>query len=90
MSKIKLKPIGPRVLVKEHEADSVTDSGIIIPEVAKGKAQIKEGVVSAVGNACTDVAVGDEILFGAYSGTELIVEKETYIMIPEQDVLAIV
>jgi chaperonin GroES len=80
MSKLKIQPLGDRVLVKPAEAETKTAGGIIIPDSAKEKPQ--RGTVVAAGpgkkDEPTTVKVGDTILYGKYSGTELQVEGEDF------------
>lgn len=92
MSKINIKPLADRVLVKPAEAEQKTAGGIIIPDTAKEKPQ--KGEVVAVGNGKKDepltVKVGDTVLYGKYSGTELNYNGEDYLMMRESDILAII
>jgi len=92
MSKINIKPLADRVLVKPIEAETTTASGLIIPDSAKEKQQ--EGTVIAVGNGTKDeamtVKVGDTVLFGKYAGTELVLEGSEYLIMREADILAII
>jgi chaperonin GroES len=92
MSKVNIKPLADRVLVEPAEAEEKTASGIIIPDTAKEKPQ--KGKVVAVGEGKKDepmtVKVGDAVLYGKYSGTELNVDGEEYLMMRESDILAIV
>ncbi|MBS3737500.1 co-chaperone GroES [Mesohalobacter halotolerans] len=89
---LKIQPLSDRVLVEPQEAETKTASGIIIPDSAKEKPQ--QGKVVAVGKGKKDhdmtVKVGDTVLYGKYSGTELKLEGEDYLMIREDDILAIV
>lgn len=92
MSKINIKPLADRVLVKPLEAETTTASGLIIPDSAKEKQQ--KGTVIAVGNGTKDepmtVKVGDTVLFGKYAGSELVLEDTEYLIMRESDILAIV
>jgi chaperonin GroES len=92
MSKINIKPLADRVLVKPLPAEKTTASGLIIPDSAKEKQQ--KGTVIAIGNGLKDepmtVKIGDVVLFGKYAGTELIVEGTEYLIMRESDILAIV
>ncbi len=92
MAKVKIKPLADRVLVEPMEAETKTASGIIIPDTAKEKPQ--KGKVVAVGPGTKDneitVAVGDTVLYGKYSGTELKLDGTDYLMMRESDILAIV
>jgi chaperonin GroES len=93
---MKIRPLHDRILVKRMEEQEVRRGGIIIPDTAKEKPQ--EGKVVAVGNGKVqddgkrvplDVKAGDKILFGKYSGNEVKIEDEEYLIIREEDVLAI-
>jgi chaperonin GroES len=87
-----IKPLADRVLVKPVPAEERTVSGIIIPDSAKEKPL--KGEVIAVGNGTKDeemiVAVGNNVLFGKYAGTELEWEGEKYLIMKQSDILAIV
>jgi chaperonin GroES len=89
---IKIKPLADRVLVEPSPAEEKTAGGIIIPDTAKEKPQ--RGKVVAVGNGKPDepmtVKVGDLVLYGKYSGTELSFEGSDYLMMKESDILAII
>ena len=86
-----IKPLADRVLVEPKEAETKTASGIFIPDTAKEKPQ--QGKVVAVGNGKKDepmeLKVGDEVLYGKYSGTEITVDGKSYLMMRQSDVLAI-
>ena len=92
MSKLKIKPLADRVLVEPLEAETKTASGIIIPDTAKEKPQ--KGSIVAVGPGTKEnpvtVKVGDSVLYGKYSGTELKFEGKDYLIMRESDILAIV
>lgn len=89
---LKIQPLADRVLVEPMEAETTTSSGIIIPDNAKEKPQ--KGKVIAIGNGKKDepltVKVGDTVLYGKYSGTELKLEGKDYLMMRESDILAII
>jgi chaperonin GroES len=94
---MKIRPLHDRILVKRVEEQEVRKGGIIIPDSAKEKPQ--EGKVIAVGNGKVtdegkkiplDVKAGDRILFGKYSGSEVKVEDEEYLILKEEDVLGII
>ena len=89
---LNIKPLSDRVLVEPVAAETQTASGIYIPETAKEKPQ--KGKVVAVGSGKKDhemtVKVGDTVLYGKYSGTELKLEGTDYLMMREDDILAIV
>jgi chaperonin GroES len=93
---MKIRPLHDRILVTRVEAESVGRGGIIIPDTAKEKPQ--EGKVVAVGNGklndagariALDVQAGDRILFGKYSGSEVNLQNDDYVIMREEDVLAI-
>lgn len=92
MSEIKVKPLADRVVVLPAAAETQTASGIIIPDTAKEKPQ--QGTIVAVGNGKVDepmtVKVGDQVLYGKYSGTEFKWESKDYLIMKESDILAIV
>ena len=91
-----VKPLNDRVLVKRTESEERSAGGIIIPDTAKEKPQ--EGTVIAVGPGKLDkgerialnVSVGDRVLFGKYSGTEVKVEEVEHLIIREEDILGII
>lgn len=89
---INIKPLADRVLIEPMAAETKTASGIIIPDNAKEKPQ--KGKVVAVGNGTKDetmtVSIGDTVLYGKYSGTELKFEGQDYLIMRESDILAIV
>jgi chaperonin GroES len=89
---LNIKPLADRVLIEPLAAETKTASGIIIPDNAKEKPQ--KGKVVAVGNGTKDekmtVSVGDTVLYGKYSGTELKLEGHDYLIMRESDILAIV
>lgn len=96
LSKIKLQPLGDRVLVKPVEAKETKRGGIIIPDSAKEKPQ--EGTVVATGKGKTtedgkvlalDVKPGDTILYGKYSGNEIKLDGEDYLIMHQDDILGI-
>ena len=91
-----VKPLGDRVLVQAIEDQEVKKGGIIIPDTAKEKPQQAE--VKAVGNgklldsgerAALDVKPGDRILFGKYSGSEIKIEGEEYLIVTEDEILGV-
>ncbi len=89
---LNIKPLADRVVVEAAQADTKTSSGIIIPDTAKEKPQ--RGTVVAVGpgkkDEPTTVKVGDTVLYGKYSGTEINIEGREYLIMRESDILAIV
>ncbi|WP_212113136.1 co-chaperone GroES [Candidatus Shikimatogenerans silvanidophilus] len=92
MTEIKIKPLADRVLIEPSPAEEKTSSGIIIPDTAKEKPQ--RGKIIAVGpgkkDNCMCVKVGQEVLYGKYSGTELIWENKEYLIMRESDIIAII
>jgi len=92
-----LKPLSDRVVVKVLEAEEKTASGIVLPDKAKEKPQ--EGKVMAVGTGKLldsgaksemDVKAGDKVIFSRYAGTEVKVEGEEYLILRQDDILALV
>ncbi len=92
-----LKPLGDRLVVEPKERETMTTSGIVLPETAKEKPQ--EGTVIAVGpgrrdddgkRVEMDVEVGDIVLYAKYGGTEIKVDDKKLLILKESDVLAIV
>jgi chaperonin GroES len=92
MSEVKIKPLADRVLVEPQEAEEKTASGIIIPDTAKEKPQ--RGKVVAVGTGTKDksmeVKVGDTVLYGKYTGTELNIDGKDYLIMRQSDILAVI
>ena len=94
---MKIRPLYDRVVVRRLEAETTTKTGIIIPDSATEKPN--QGEIVAIGNgAITDngelrpltVSVGDRVLFGKYSGTEIKIDDEELLVMKETDILAIV
>lgn len=92
-----IKPLGDKIVVERLEAEEKTSGGIVLPDTAKEKP--KEGKVIAVGEgkllengkrAKFQVKKGDRILFSSYAGTEVMVDGEEYLVMSEEDVLAVV
>jgi chaperonin GroES len=92
MTKINFKPLADRVLVEPATAEEKTASGIIIPDTAKEKPQ--KGKIIAVGNGTKEnkitVKVGDQVLYGKYSGTELNINGVDYLIMKESDIFGTV
>ena len=97
MAKLKLKPLADRVVIKPMEAEEKTKGGIILPDTAKEKPI--EGTIVAVGPGKVaddgklvkpEVKEGDKVLYGKYSGTEVVVDGEEYLIMRETDIFAIV
>jgi chaperonin GroES len=93
---MKIRPLHDRILVRREEEKEAKKGGIIIPDTAREKPQ--EGTVIAVGNGkvmedgkkvALDVKAHDRILFGKYSGSEVTIDAEEYLIMKEEDVLAI-
>ena len=96
-SKLKLKPLGGRVIVEPIEQEDMTAGGIILPETAKEKPQ--EGKILAAGPGERDedgeripmeVQVGDKVLYAKYSGTEVKTDGKKLLILSESDILAVV
>ena len=96
-SKMKLKPLGGRVIVEPIEQEEMTAGGIILPETAKEKPQ--EGKILAAGPGERDedgkripmeVGVGDRVLYAKYSGTEIKMDGKKVLILRESDILAVV
>ena len=94
---MKLKPLNDRVLVKRLEGEEVTKGGIIIPDSAKEKPMKGEVIAVGPGKVGDDgkkvkmaVAKGDKVLFNKYAGTELKVDGEEFLVMREDDILAII
>ncbi|MAG54723.1 MAG: co-chaperone GroES [Planctomycetes bacterium] len=92
-----LRPLNDKVIVRRVEAEDLTAGGIYLPDQAKEKP--KEGVVDALGDgkllesgerASFQVSPGDRILFSSYAGTEVKVEGEEFLVMGEEDILAII
>lgn len=90
---MRVKPLHDRVLVRRVDADTTTKGGLIIPDTAQEKPT--QGVVEAVGPGAWNeaggrvplsVAVGDRVLFGPWSGSEVVVDGEKMVLIKEQDI----
>ena len=94
--KVKIRPLGEKVLIKRMEAESTTAGGIVLPDAAKEKPQ--KGTILAVGDgkllddgtrAKFAVKKGDKVLFSSYAGTEIKVDGEELMLMDESDILAI-
>lgn len=93
---MKIQPLADRVMVKVLEAKEMTKGGIVLPDTAKEKPQeaevvaVGKGKVSDEGKTISpEVKAGDKILFGKYSGTEVIFDGKEYLILKEEDILAI-
>ncbi len=94
---MKIQPLADRIMVKVLEAKEKTKGGIVLPDTAKEKPQeaeviaVGKGKVSDEGKLIPpEVKVGDKILFGKYSGTEITVDEKEYLILKEEDILAII
>ena len=95
---MKVRPLGDKIIVKRQVADSQTESGIYLPESAKDKP--KQGQVIALGDGNLNkdtgerlpftVKKGDEVIFSSYSGTEVKIEGEDFLIMTEDDILGII
>ncbi len=95
---MKVRPLGDKVIVKRDEAQTKTSSGIFLPEGAKDKP--KQGKIIALGSGILNkdtgkympftVKKGDTVIFTTYSGTEIKVDGETYIIMTEEDILGVI
>ncbi|MDP2922125.1 MAG: co-chaperone GroES [Candidatus Omnitrophota bacterium] len=94
---MKVKPLGDRVVIQPSEGQEKTKGGIVLPDTAKEKPQ--EGKVVAIGTGKKteegkviplSVKVGDTVLYGKYSGTEITIGGEEYLIVREEDILAII
>lgn len=97
MAKLKIRPLGDKVLIKRVEAESKTAGGIVLPDTAKEKP--RRGIVQAVGDGKLldtgkrselQVQRGNEVIFSSYAGTEIKVDGEEFLIIDEADILCIV
>ncbi len=96
-AKIRIQPLGDRVIVKPLEAKEVRKGGIIIPETVKEKPQEGEIIAAGKGKLTEDgkliameLKTGDKVLYGKYSGTEIKINDEDYLIMREEDVLGII
>ena len=93
---MKIQPLADRIVVKVLEAKDVTKGGIVLPDTAKEKPQEAEVIAVGKGKVCDgkvvapEVKPGDTILFGKYSGTEITMDGKEYLILKEEDILAIV
>jgi len=94
---MKIKPLSDRVVIKPSEPEEKTSGGIILPDTAKERPQ--EGKVIAVGpgkitengtKIPMEIKVGDTVLYGKYSGTEILIDGEEHLIMRESDILAII
>jgi chaperonin GroES len=95
---MKVRPLGDKILVKRDEAATKTEGGIFLPESAKDKP--KQGKVIALGTGplnkdtgarlAFSVKKGDTVIFSSYSGTEVKIDNDTYLIVTEEDILGVV
>jgi len=91
MKKVNIKPLGDRVVIKPAQAEEKTVSGIIIPDTAKEKPQQGEVVAVPVEkDSPVTVKEGDIVLYGKFAGTEISLEGEDYLIMSQNDILAVV
>lgn len=84
---VKVEPLGDRVLVEQYPAESISKGGIVLPDTAKHKPS--EGRIVALGTGgAFSVKVGDEILFAAYAGTDILMNNKPYLIMREDDIIA--
>ena len=97
MAKLKIRPLGEKVLVKRVEAEERTSGGIVLPDSAQEKP--KRGLIHAVGDGklldsgerqALQVKKNDQVLFSSYAGTEIKVDGEELLIMDESDILAVV
>jgi chaperonin GroES len=94
---MKIKPLADRVVIKPAQAEEKTKGGIILPDTAKEKPVVGEIVAAGPGKVTDDgkkipmeLKVGDKVLYGKYSGTEVTIEGDEYLIMREADIFAIV
>ena len=92
-----IQPLGDRVLVKALESEEKTKGGIVLPDIAKERPSKGEIIAVGTGKVFEDgsrkllsVKVGDKIIFGKYAGTEVKIKDQEYLILREEDVLAVV
>lgn len=92
----KIQPLADRIVVKVLEAEEVTRGGIVLPDSAKEKPQqaevieVGKGKISDGKVIAPEVKKGDKVLFGKYSGTEITIDGKEYLILKEEDILAII
>ena len=94
---MKIKPLADRVLIKPAPADEKTKGGIILPDTAKEKPVVGEVVAAGPGRKGDDgkmvtmeLKVGDKVLYGKYSGTEVTLDDQEYLIMRESDIFGVV
>jgi len=97
MASFKIQPLADRVIIKAQEAEEVTKGGIILPDTAKEKPMQGDVVAVGAGKITEDgkkidltVKVGDKVLYGKYSGTEVTIDGSEYLIMRESDIFGIV
>ncbi len=96
LTKVKIRPLGDRVLVKALEKEKQERGGLIIPDTAKEKPQEGEVIAAGKGKIADDgkllpmdVKAGDKILYGKYSGTEIKIDGDEYLIMHQDDILGV-
>lgn len=93
---MKIRPLGDRVVIKRLEAEETTKSGIVLPSSAKERPQEAEVVAVGPGGVVDgkevkmEVKVGDKVLFSKYAGTDIKLDAEEYVILKQNDILAVV
>jgi len=94
---MKVKPLDDRVLVKQSEAEEKTAGGIVLPDTAQEKPQRGKVIACGPGKMTDDgqrtslsVKKGDEVFYGKYSGNEIDIDGEKYVILRESDILAVI
>jgi chaperonin GroES len=94
---MKIKPLSDRVVIEALEAEDKTSGGIYLPETAKEKPQMGKVVAAGAGKITDagevvklEVKVGDKVLYGKYSGTDVTIDGKDYLIVREGDILAII
>ncbi len=94
---IKIRPLHNRVVVKRHEEETTSLGGIVLPETATEKPMQGEVIAAGTGKKLDngsvmpmDVKVGDTVLFGKYAGTEVKIDRESYLVMTEDDIMGVV
>jgi len=97
MAKLKIKPLDDRVLVEQSEAEEVTAGGIVLPDAAQEKPQRGKVIAAGPGKLLDtgergkgSVKVGDEVFYGKYAGSDVEVDGNKYVILRENDILAII
>ena len=93
---MKIKPLSDRIVIEALEAEDKSSGGIYLPETAKEKPQMGKVIAAGAGRITDagetvkpEVKVGDKVLYGKYSGTEVTVDGKYYLIVRESDILAI-